>query len=82
VCDRFKFCEFRVNKDSITFRCTNRKCNITAKVSQNLKFVISINGDGHINHEALQEETLTKQKVMSVLYKKEGNYYRFKRKTK
>jgi len=67
--DRFKFSEFRANKDSYTFRCTNRKCNITAKVSQNLKFVISIHGD-HINHEAFQEETITKQKVMSVLKRK------------
>jgi len=66
IIDRFKFSEFRVNKDSIIFRCTNRKCNITAKVSQNLKFFISINGDVYINHEAFQEETLTKQKVMSV----------------
>ena len=57
VIDCFKFSEFRVNKDSIIFRCTNRKCNITAKVSTNFKFVISINGD-HINHEALQEETI------------------------
>jgi len=70
IIDRFKFSEFRVNKDSIIFRRTNRKCNITAKVSQHLKFFISINGDGHINHEALQEETLTKQKVMSVLKRK------------
>ncbi|KAF0772907.1 Uncharacterized protein FWK35_00001902 [Aphis craccivora] len=39
------------------------------KVSQNLKFVILIHGD-HINHESLQEETITKQKVMSVLKRK------------
>lgn len=69
IIDRFKFSEFRANKDSYIFRCTNRKCNITAKVSQNLKFVISIHGD-HINHEAFQEETITKQKVMSVLKRK------------
>jgi len=63
------FSDFRAKKDSYIFRCTNRKIDITAKVSQNLKFVISIYGD-HINHEAFQEETITKQKVMSVLKRK------------
>jgi hypothetical protein len=70
IIDRFKFNEFRVNKYIIT--CTSRKCNITVKVPQNLKFVISINADSHINHEAY---------INNVSIKKEGNY-RFNCKTK
>jgi len=50
VIDSFKF---RINKDSDIFRCTNRNCNITAKICHSMKFVISINGDH--NHKVLQE---------------------------
>ena len=44
-------------------------CNITAKIFHNLKLIIFINNGDH-NHEALCEETVTKQKVMSVLKRK------------
>ncbi|KAL4131826.1 hypothetical protein QTP88_009075 [Uroleucon formosanum] len=51
----------RENKDiTKVFRCTNRKCTVTAKLTSNLKTVISINDE-------LVEETITKQTVMSVL---------------
>jgi len=47
----FKFSEFRTNKESKFFRCTYRGYKITVKITQNLKFVISIHGEH--NHEAL-----------------------------
>jgi len=49
----YKFSEFRENKDRTkVFRCTNRKCTVTVKLTANLKAVISIN-DEHSEHDEL-----------------------------
>ncbi|KAF0704075.1 FLYWCH-type domain-containing protein [Aphis craccivora] len=65
----YKFSEFRENKDTTKiFRCTNRKYTVTAKLTTNLKTVISINGEH--SHDELVEETITKQTVMSLLKRK------------
>jgi len=38
-----KFSEFRENKDTTKiFRCTNRKCTVTAKLTANLKQLLSL----------------------------------------
>jgi len=40
----YKFSEFRENKDTTkVFRCTNRKCTVTAKLTANLKMVNIVN---------------------------------------
>jgi hypothetical protein len=55
----YKFSEFRENKDTTkVFRCMNRKCTVTAKLTSNLKTVISINGEHR--HDELTKETITK----------------------
>jgi len=65
----YKFSEFRENKDTTkVFRCTNRKCTVTAKLTANLSTVISINGEH--SHVELGEETITKQTVVSILKRK------------
>jgi hypothetical protein len=69
VAINYKFSEFRENKDTTTvFRCMNRKCTVTAKSTANLKTVISINREH--SHDELVEETIIKQKVMSLLKSK------------
>jgi len=72
VAKSYKFSEFRENKDTTNiFRCTNRKCTVTAKLTANLKTVISINGEH--SHNELVEENITKQTVMSLLKRKATN---------
>lgn len=69
IIDDFKFSEFILNKDECNiFHCTDRNYKIITKITDNLKLVISINKEH--NHKTLQKETVTKQKVTSVLKRK------------
>lgn len=44
IIDDFKFSEFILNKDKCQiFHCTDCNCKIIAKITNNLKLVISIN---------------------------------------
>jgi len=49
----YKFSEFRENKD--TTNVTNRKRTVTAKLTANLKTVISINDEHSENDEQVEE---------------------------
>ncbi|KAL4127432.1 hypothetical protein QTP88_011603 [Uroleucon formosanum] len=65
----YKLSENKQLKDrTFHFRCTNRKCNVTAIIGEKLDLIISQKNDH--NHPATSENILNRQKIMYTLKRK------------
>lgn len=65
----YKLSENKQLKDrTFHFRCTNRKCNVTAIIGEKLDLIISQKNDH--KHPATSENILNRQKIMSTLKRK------------